>query len=291
MKLYGDSQGKDLNTAADIGTGPVAVMASLFPETVQVFGTEIDCKSFEHAQKHLGKKGNVTLVKVDDSADILHTLMRACAEKIDLIVCNPPYFDIHQRGTKTQVMTDSEGFYPGGEIGFCRELFNQSLLYKDRIRIVTCLLGRKQSVSVMKRFIGDHKMQVVSACFCPNQTRTWAVAWSFSSKLAVRAGISQMKPIYMETDCPLKVIEYLRSIDDGVVVEPRLFESTETKYTVTLPNTWSRRQTTDELKFTVNVKPWGRSHRVYFDLHDPNGQDHRDKLCGLVSKIKKTILL
>lgn len=269
-------------TVIDIGTGPVAIHAQLL-DNLTVYCTEIDQKSFENAYSLF--KNRFHFHKVDKSNDLLDTLFESNTVKFDFCVCNPPFFDISQKTTKQTVMTDSEGFYPGGELAFCRLLIEQSRNHKDRLRYGTCLLGSKKSVSVLKRYCGElGAKQVVSEVFCPNKTRRWAIAWTFNRGVKLR-GKEGLKPLFLAVTEYELVLDRLVKECDCVVSE----SCDERAYNVVMQSDkWTRRARRSgepkklRVSFTVSLSPWSDHYRMYFDC-DPKD---RDLINGLISFLK-----
>lgn len=293
------------NNIIDLGSGPVVIMARLLSEInsrLTVYCTEIDKASVIHAQQNV-INDRIHIHQATNSVDLLTSLMsRDDIEdvKFDFLVCNPPFYDLMMRNSVATEMTQSEGFFPGGEVSFCKLLIDQSWMFRKRLKWSTCLLGHKSNLHAIKAYCWRQGAKhVATAVFCPNKTRRWAIAWTFHPNLAFTNSCSKPKPLFIDIDNVNTILAVMSSLD--IQLQPKEQESYAAQAT---KNTWSRKarrkrrrgggggggeeeenQLETNIKFTIKIRPWG-SHRfrVFF-----NPEDHNEQLEGLVSHIKSKL--
>jgi 23S rRNA (adenine1618-N6)-methyltransferase len=111
-------------------------------------------------------------------------------------MCNPPFFENfdHANSNPSTAFggTQVESSYPGGEESFLRNIFEDSLLLKDRVHWFTTMVGKKVTLKALKKWLhAEPSVRVVRTTeFFQGQTSRWGVAWSFSADPSIA-----LKPI------------------------------------------------------------------------------------------------
>jgi methyltransferase len=72
----------------------------------------------------------------------------------------------------------------GGEVEFVKRMIDESVIYKDRIRIYTSLLGKKSSLVALKKYLKTLSI-LKHQDFIIGQGRTcrWILAWTFDDTI------------------------------------------------------------------------------------------------------------
>uniref|UniRef100_A0A5K3EL62 Methyltransferase-like protein 16 n=1 Tax=Mesocestoides corti TaxID=53468 RepID=A0A5K3EL62_MESCO len=68
----------------------------------------------------------------------------------------------------------------GGEVGFVKRLAEDSLIYQNNVGVFTTMLGKKRSVPIVRRILGDMKITQTSVYeMCQGRVMRWGIAWTF----------------------------------------------------------------------------------------------------------------
>ena len=108
----------------------------------------------------------------------------------DFCLTNPPFYSIdgdsgirHDRadGRDRTPMTDTEGIYPGGEVGWVLDMVRDSLIHRRRIGWYSSMLSKKTSWLFIRRILVDllGYSQVQTHELDVGRMRRWFVAWTF----------------------------------------------------------------------------------------------------------------
>ncbi len=106
-------------------------------------------------------------------------------------MCNPPFFEKFEQANSNPSTafggTNIESAYPGGEEAFVRNIFEDSLLYTDRVHWFTTMVGKKATLKALRKWLhAEHSVHVVRTTeFFQGQTSRWGVAWSFLADASV----------------------------------------------------------------------------------------------------------
>ncbi|XP_005106285.1 RNA N6-adenosine-methyltransferase mettl16 [Aplysia californica] len=200
-----DIVGKDPGKwGIDIGTGASCVYPLLAARMNQwhFLATEADPENFFHAKKNVGtnEMNDFICVKQVTSEDALLTPLEDSHAlhpgQFDFCMCNPPFFADHMeaqaltstrspdRPESNSVSTASpqECIAAGGEVGFVRQMIEESAVLRDRVRVYTSMVGKKTSLAKLKEELRHHQVSKFSTTeFCQGKTMRWGIAWTFDS--------------------------------------------------------------------------------------------------------------
>lgn len=195
----------------DVGTGASCVYALLAARIFANWGvvaTEADEVSYAWAVRNVQRNGlesRVRVVKASFDGDIfcaevlsaIEEVGRAIGQRsvshVDLVVCNPPFYDEAQSGgpppKRTRASTNikyarSEGYCPGGEVSFVARLVRESQRHAQlRGAWCTSLLGHKASavaVRALPEVSGkDCRVRLLSVRREGAATTRWIFAWQW----------------------------------------------------------------------------------------------------------------
>lgn len=125
----------------------------------------------------------------------------------DILMCNPPFYRDSWEADAT-LKAEDQGRVPprgdcdgsigekvtaGGEVEFIRRIYEQSMKYRDRIRVVTAMLGKKKDLKELTRLFQEDGINFTSTEFCQGKTMRWGIAWSFNN--VDFSAVPQMKHI------------------------------------------------------------------------------------------------
>ncbi|KAI8388739.1 uncharacterized protein BYT42DRAFT_491363 [Radiomyces spectabilis] len=162
-------------------------------------GTEIDKRSLEYAKK------NVWRNKLSDRIRLIHNMdatkifnfLESDDSRYAFSMCNPPFYESKEEIEEAYLSkdlapsavcmgTENEMITEGGEYGFLKRMIQESLIYKERIRWYTSLIGQKKSIKPLVRLLKYEKINnYVVTEFSQGRTKRWAIAWSFFPARAV----------------------------------------------------------------------------------------------------------
>jgi len=192
----------------DIGTGASCIYPLLAVKMNgwKFLATEADPENCMHARKNVEKNGmakEITVFQVEKEVALLTplndpSLPGALPKKYDFCMCNPPFFADHMeaqavgtsrsmdRPEAMSVSTASpeECIAHGGEVGFVRQMIQESLLLKERVTVYSSMLGKKTSLAALKEELRANGVSKYSSTeLCQGRTMRWALAWSFDSSI------------------------------------------------------------------------------------------------------------
>ena len=142
------------------------------------------------------KPKNFNLVKKVEKQTLLKGLIGE-SEEYDFIMTNPPFYKNYyeaqglestrkpyERHDPSSINTAQDCeciFDEGGEIGFVKNIIDESVLLGSRIQIYTAMLGKKKSFIELKKYLTDVKKidNISEAQFCQGHTIRWGLAWTF----------------------------------------------------------------------------------------------------------------
>jgi len=197
--IVGQEEGK---WGIDIGTGSSCIYPLLAAKVNKwkYLATEADDENFFHAQKNVDNNGLSGLISVhkvtteDALLSPLESLPPSFPRQFDFCMCNPPFFADHMeaqaittsrsvdRPEASSVSTASpeECISSGGEVGFVRQMIEESTVLRDRVRVYTSMVGKKSSLAKLKEELRHQKVTKYSTTeFCQGKTMRWGVAWTF----------------------------------------------------------------------------------------------------------------
>ncbi|XP_073811164.1 U6 small nuclear RNA (adenine-(43)-N(6))-methyltransferase [Musca autumnalis] len=118
----------------------------------------------------------------------------------DFCLCNPPFFD-SQKTEKANTRNPKKRPPPhncptgykdelscqGGEINFVGRIIDESVKYKNKIRIFTSMLGLKSSLSpLIDMLIARNILNYCTTEFHQGNTTRWGIAWSFFTDIDLK---------------------------------------------------------------------------------------------------------
>lgn len=181
----------------DIGTGPCCIYPLLGCKTKnwKFLATEINEESFNWAVKNVNNnnlQNQIRVIKVDPNT-ILQDAIRTEDICFDFTICNPPFFndqnELSAKKSRTPRRTlpksmntpsSTEKSTEGGEVEFIKKMIDESILLKDKVRIFSTLIGKKQSFQIIKNELKKHDIiQFITCEFCQGNTMRWGIAWTF----------------------------------------------------------------------------------------------------------------
>ena len=196
----------------DIGTGCCCIFCLLVCRknpSWKMTGLEIDHDSFQSADDNVRRNklcDKITVIQSGNWLDIL-----SCPNtKFAFSMCNPPFFakeehhGMDEESTMDNVKHDGEDKVSrkssgnascpieseavGGEATFVLKMIHDSFSAKDRVKIFTVMLGRKSSLTHLKKHLRNFQhenddLTFTSTQFCQGRTMRWGLAWSFTLDL------------------------------------------------------------------------------------------------------------
>ncbi|RUS81428.1 hypothetical protein EGW08_010812, partial [Elysia chlorotica] len=184
----------------DIGTGASCIYPLLASKMNQwsFLATETDAENIFHAKKNVENNNLSHLIYVKNGADesILTSSLQAFTETkvFDFCMCNPPFFADHMEAqglvtTRSDDRPDAgsvstaspqECIVAGGEVGFVRQMIEESTVLREKVRVYTSMLGKKSSLAQLKEELRHQKVAKFSTTeFCQGKTMRWGIAWTF----------------------------------------------------------------------------------------------------------------
>ncbi|RHZ86445.1 hypothetical protein Glove_51g70 [Diversispora epigaea] len=195
----------------DIGTGASCIyplLACTLNKNWVMLATEIDEKSVEYAENNvlrnnLESKISVVLNKTDKKILLSEEVMINNNIRFAFCMCNPPFYESqeqYEKGVEIKQTpslsvcngTSREKFTPGGEFQFIKDILDESLVLRNKIRWYTSMIGRLETVNKIVRELKRTGIDnYVVTEFCQGQTRRWGIGWSFGSQRPSTSIINQ----------------------------------------------------------------------------------------------------
>ncbi|KAF0386743.1 S-adenosyl-L-methionine dependent methyltransferase [Gigaspora margarita] len=299
--------------AIDIGTGASCIYPLLgctLNKNWMFLATDIDERSIEYAETNVLRNNldhRITVIhnKTDKKIMLSDEVLSNNSIKFAFCMCNPPFYESQEQYEKGVEMKHSpslsvctgashEKITVGGEFQFIKDILEESLILRNKIRWYTSKIGRLETVNRIVRELKKNGIDnYVVTEFCQGQTRRWGVGWSFGTQRP-SMNISQPSSKKLRKTAPPKTefcVILSTSSDNIKKFLKQLFEQleivgqwNEDSYTFSGSaniNTWSRaarRQrlmkadcqtesptnvatSTDEplFEFTCNFEPWNTS--------------------------------
>ncbi|ORY18921.1 hypothetical protein BCR34DRAFT_472566 [Clohesyomyces aquaticus] len=183
----------------DIGTGAAAIYALLALKTRsrwKMCVTDIDKKSLECAKKNLALNNLHPRTRAVRTTALhpLIPLKDLGVDRLDFIICNPPFFTSEEdmrKSTEGQdkkypphancTGTTTEMVCPGGDFGFVSQILQESLVLQEKIQWYSSMLGKLESaykvITLLRKYgVENYAVGIIDT---GGRTRRWIVAWSF----------------------------------------------------------------------------------------------------------------
>ncbi|KAF6037403.1 METTL16 [Bugula neritina] len=88
----------------------------------------------------------------------------------------------------------------GGEVEFVKKMVDESLKFKNKIRVYTSMVGKKSSLTRLKQYIKSKDITNFSTTeFCQGRTMRWAIAWTFDSSVTFPKSLFQQERAKVKT--------------------------------------------------------------------------------------------
>ncbi|KAH6660961.1 hypothetical protein BKA67DRAFT_598940 [Truncatella angustata] len=198
---YSDTYEPDRKVVGlDIGTGA----SSIYPllgcaqrPAWSFIATDIDTKSLSYARNNvevnrLSSRIRIVQRSVDGSIVPLDDLE---IESIDFTMTNPPFYASEAELTQLAKLKSkppnsactgapNEMVCDGGEVGFFKRIFSESLILRKRVQWYTTMLGKQSSLQAVVQVFQEHEIEnyAMTELIQGSKTRRWAVGWSFMSR-------------------------------------------------------------------------------------------------------------
>ncbi|XP_015908654.1 RNA N(6)-adenosine-methyltransferase mettl16 isoform X1 [Parasteatoda tepidariorum] len=268
----------------DIGCGPCAIFSILGAKKNgwMFTATETSGESLQWALNNIKANDLGSLIKVMkvDSNSALREVLSS-NEDYDFCLCNPPFFenmeDIRKKPPRvkesiTTIVKKEEIFAEGGEVAFVKRIIEESLIFKNRIKLYTSMFGKKKSfVEIFKVLQGIKDIAVTKSQFCQGNTIRWGIAWTFEKsvnfgtiekpkpKKTKKVKPPLVHPIPKDIKCPNYNVQELSKIiwntlkDLKILIKVvRVHEHYTESQITTDNNTWShQRRKRREMKHNV----------------------------------------
>ncbi|XP_022665153.1 U6 small nuclear RNA (adenine-(43)-N(6))-methyltransferase-like isoform X2 [Varroa destructor] len=200
--------------AVDFGTGSSCVLPLLGVRQCswRFTAVEANLDAFNFAKDNIERnqlKDFISLIKTSEGKIHFDEFLQE-NDTFDILLCNPPFYkdswesdafskaDVQGRPLPKSDCdgTEDEKITTGGEFQFVMSIFEQSLLHKEHIRVVTAMLGKKKDLKQMTKFLQDRNVQYTTTEFCQGKTMRWGLAWSHSEdvKLALTPQMKHVTP-------------------------------------------------------------------------------------------------
>ncbi|XP_014770836.1 RNA N6-adenosine-methyltransferase mettl16 isoform X2 [Octopus bimaculoides] len=185
----------------DIGTGSCCIYPLLGHKLNgwKFLATELDEESAAKAIENVEKNNfqdSITIKKVS-KLESLRSVVEETNETYDFCMCNPPFYSneeepvvaspFNKRAAPHAAATASsvESVTWGGEYQFVNQLIQDSLVLRNRVRIYTSMVGKKQNLLALKYELRSLKVPVFSSTeFCQGKTMRWGLGWSFDESVS-----------------------------------------------------------------------------------------------------------
>ncbi|CAG5136646.1 unnamed protein product [Candidula unifasciata] len=188
----------------DVGTGASCVYPLLAAKMNKwhFLATEADPENVFYANKNVAANGfqEFIYVKKVSAEDILIAPLQTFTVRtqFDFCMCNPPFFADHMEAqaiTNTRsadrpeastlsTASPQECIAQGGEVGFVRQMIDESTVLRDKIRVFTSMVGKKSSLAPLKAELLHQKVAKYSTTeFCQGKTMRWGIAWTYDSSV------------------------------------------------------------------------------------------------------------
>ncbi|CAD6188085.1 unnamed protein product [Caenorhabditis auriculariae] len=229
----------DKVSGIDIGTGASCIYALLGAKMCgwRFLATDAEESSVNSAHENVSRNGlsdkvRVAHVDADSKFLLLDVVSKFADVTFDFCMCNPPFFesmeienrfsldsargeDVYtnqkQREERTTaprsatVASRGELGIEGGEVAFVSRIIDDSIVLRDRVKIYTSMLGRKQSLTPLRRRL-ERLVDVKFAVSTLNQGRTqrWILTWTFVPNFSV-----EPTPPRLNLTCPAPSLAWI----------------------------------------------------------------------------------
>lgn len=189
--------GKTFNVqAVDFGTGSSCILPLLGARQCSWRFTAVEANpnAAEFAKENVERNGLgdfVAVLKTSEGEIRFEEFLEG--DRIyDILLCNPPFYkDSWEANASLKAEQDErpapkgdcdgtidEKVTTGGELAFVKRIYEQSVQYRGRVRVLTAMLGKKKDLKEMTRFFQEANVEFTTTEFCQGKTMRWGVAWT-----------------------------------------------------------------------------------------------------------------
>ncbi|TMW54116.1 hypothetical protein DOY81_000792 [Sarcophaga bullata] len=192
----------------DIGCGSSCIYSLLVAKKNQwqMLALESNEINLKYAQNNINENQLQTLIKLYTQTnknqifqEYFNTLQESATEVYDFCLCNPPFFDNQSESNKSRKSNKrppphncptgykEELSCQGGEVKFVEKIIDESLAFKQNVRIFTTMLGVKSSLNQILNILKAKDIaNVCTTEFHQGNTTRWGVAWSFFNEIDLK---------------------------------------------------------------------------------------------------------
>ncbi|RIA92013.1 hypothetical protein C1645_821261 [Glomus cerebriforme] len=289
----------------DIGTGASCIYPLLgctLNKNWVFLATDIDTKAIKYAKdnvlrNNLDDRITVHLNKTEKKILMFENMLKDTTLKFSFCMCNPPFYESqeqYEKGVENKITSphsvctgsSNEMFTPGGEFQFIKDILEESLILRTKIRWYTSKIGRLETVNKVVRELKKAKIDnYVVTEFCQGHTRRWGIGWSFGSQ---RPNFNVLQPVSkkLRKSVPPKnefcvvltantgdLLEFLQHLFDKLEITGQWEKESNTFHGSAQINTWSRSARRAKSKSDVQKTPIMRKA--------PEGEDLFEFACNL----------
>ncbi|EAR91078.1 ribosomal RNA large subunit methyltransferase F, putative (macronuclear) [Tetrahymena thermophila SB210] len=151
--------------AIDIGTGASVIYPILGASKYNwsFIATELSDASYQNAKKIINNnpqlKNKVELRK--SQGNIFKDIIQKSDGDISFTMCNPPFFSEHEEKQiwVNAQMKENEYICEGGELQFLKQMFEESKIFANQIKIFTSLVGKQTNFEQFLQYLKQQNIQ------------------------------------------------------------------------------------------------------------------------------------
>ena len=191
----------------DVGTGANLVYPLIAHQSYgwEIFGTDIDQKSLDNAQKILDENPDFSeniQLKLQTEPNFIFKNILTSQDKFTFSMCNPPFHDSEESALKGNLRKtknlkssknktsnlnfsgqQNELWCKGGEIAFVSRMIQESVLYSSQILWFTCLISKKENLFKLESLLKKiNALEVKIIDMSQGQKVSRILAWTFIPK-------------------------------------------------------------------------------------------------------------
>lgn len=255
----------------DIGTGSVCIYCLLASSKGwKMLATDVDEENIALAQKNIIKnklENQIVIKSVKDFDNLLLNVLDT-DQSYDFCMCNPPFFNPYEKPVsrtprRKEILSvasdvDTEIATYGGEVEFIKKLIKESQILKDKIKIYTTLVGKKNDFLTLQEEIRKTSPKsFLTTEFCQGRTTRWGIAWSYSD-INLEKEISEQKSKKNKNKgkTALRHVIENKKLDDVVPKIKKLLEDLKLQF-----NDESTDQANLALKVAAYENTWSNQRR------------------------------
>ncbi|CAD5227812.1 unnamed protein product [Bursaphelenchus okinawaensis] len=198
-------------TGLDIGTGASCIYPLIGAKLLRYrfIATDVDEKSVEWACQQTKKNfkyDEIRILLIENEKFFEEPLKQV--DKLDFCMCNPPFFyesegnlkfERNSEGTYTNtveptvsaprsitVAKGNELMTSGGEVQFVKAIVDESVLFKDKVKVFTSMVGKISSIKVLTACLKDVGCKTIGISrLSQGNTQRGVLIWSFDDNFKI----------------------------------------------------------------------------------------------------------